>query len=131
MNNINLIGRIGQEPEARDTENGKRLVKFSLAVYRNKENTDWINCEAWEKTAELIEQYVNQGDQVGITGRMQEDKWEKDGEKRRTHKVVVTNVTLLSNKKKEDGEEKQPVTAGSAGGKKEKSPKINDEDIPF
>ena len=60
MNNVNLIGRTTKDPELRKTERGKSLCYFDLAVKGNK-TQDYYPCVAWEKTAELITQYIKKG----------------------------------------------------------------------
>ena len=99
MNSIQLIGRITRDIELKQTQGGKSYCNFSLAVARefNKEETDFINCVAWEKKAETIEKYVKKGHKFGITGRIQIDK------KNDTHytKVIVEKIYFLESNKNE------------------------------
>lgn len=101
MNNCNFIGRLGKDPEMRYTTGGKAVVQFSLAVNRDgkKDESDWINFVAWEKTAELIAQYCHKGDMIGVTGNLQQRIWEKDGQKHSAHEVKVHRIDFCGGKK--------------------------------
>ena len=97
MNNVQLIGRITKDIELKQTQGGKAYCNFSLAVPRefSKEETDFINCVAWEKKAETIEKYVKKGHKFGVIGRIQIDQ--KD-DKYYT-KVIVEKIYFLENAK--------------------------------
>ena len=103
MNNCSFIGRLGRDPEMRYTTNGKAVVSFSLGVNRDgkKDETDWIDFVAWEKTAEVIAKYCNKGDLIGVTGQLQRREWEKDGQKRYAHEVKVNRIDFCGGKKNE------------------------------
>lgn len=103
MNNCSFIGRLGRDPEMRYTTNGKAVVSFSLAVNRDgkKDESDWINFVAWEKTAEVVAQYCHKGDLIGVTGTLQQRSWEKDGQKHSVHEVKVIRVDFCGAKKGE------------------------------
>ena len=66
MNNIVLIGRMTKDPELKYTSTGKGNTRFTLAVSRNKDEADFINCVAWEKTGETIAEYFRKGSQIGV-----------------------------------------------------------------
>ena len=70
MNTVNLIGRLTKDPELKYTSNRKGNTRFTLAVSRNKDETDFINCVAWEKTAENIAEYFKKGSQIAVQGAM-------------------------------------------------------------
>lgn len=93
MNSVNLVGRFTKEPESRKTNNGSTSLPFCIAVDRNNKNhdTDFIDCQAWNKQAEFITQYFHKGDPIMITGELQTRTYEKDG-----RKVKVTEVNVLS-----------------------------------
>lgn len=108
MNTVALIGRLGRDPDLRYTTNGKAVANFSLAVTRqyNREETDWFDVVCWGKTAEVVSNHLSKGRQVGVTGRLQQDKWTNDaGENRSKVVVVADNITFVGSK---DG--------GSSGG---------------
>lgn len=109
MNSINLTGRVGKDPETKPTSNDSLMVTFSLGAERwsngNKE-TDWFNCVAFKKTAELVKKYVKKGDLIGITGQMQSKVLEKeDGSKNTYWSVKMDELTLLTPKKTESTQE--------------------------
>jgi single-strand DNA-binding protein len=104
-NKVQLIGRLGQEPEIVNLESGKKLAKFSLATNENYtnakgekvENTEWHNIVAWGKTAEIIEKYVNKGQEIAIEGRLTSRTYEdKEGVKRYFTEVVCSEMLMLS-----------------------------------
>lgn len=103
-NSVQLIGHVGNEPEIVNLESGKKLAKFSIATnenYRNAKgekitNTQWHNIIAWGKTAELVENYVPKGKEVGIEGKLTTRSYEdKDGNKRYITEVVCNELLLL------------------------------------
>lgn len=103
LNKAQLIGRLGQDPEAKETKNGTKVAKFSLATQtqgKDKEpQTEWHRLIAFGKRAEIVENYVGKGDQVYIEGKLQTDSWEdKDGNKKQATKVVVNQLLRVSGK---------------------------------
>lgn len=112
MNNVCLIGRLTKEPELRSNEKSK-VAKFTLAINRRgTEETDYINCLAWNSQAELIEKYIHKGTQLAIKGRIQTGSYEdKQGNKHYTTDVVVENLTFIGNNtpsKEEPKKEEDP-----------------------
>lgn len=106
MNQVALIGRLGQDPEVRFTAAGKAVCGFSLAVSEGKDDTVWLRCNAWEKTAEIMGQYCKKGQQVGVVGRLTERKWtDNDGKEKRQIEVVVSRLDLLGSR--DDSEPRQ------------------------
>lgn len=98
MNIVHLIGRLTKEVEINSTPKGVLVGKFSVAIQRDKENADFINCVAFGKTAELLEKYVKKGNQVGLEGSISTRNYDgKDGKKVYVTEVVVNKVHLLSN----------------------------------
>lgn len=125
INHIVLIGRITADPEIRYTQNGIAFCNFTLAVERNYKDSagnkmsDFITCTAWKQQAELLNQYVKQGDMLGIEGSLQSRKYQtQDGQNRTAYEVQVSSMQFLgkgkpkSNKPKTTNERKQqkPVT---------------------
>ena len=106
MNSVILIGRLSNSPEIRHTTNNQVVCRFTLAVTRRFKNpagdyeADFINCVAFGKTAELINEYIQKGDLLGIEGRIQTGSYTaSDGSKRYTTDVVVENITFINTKK--------------------------------
>lgn len=103
-NKVQLIGNVGQDPEIKIIEGGKKLAKLVLAtneVFYNEKgdkvtDTQWHNVSAWGKTADIIEKYVSKGKEIGIEGKLTHRSYEdKDGNKRYFTEVVVNDLLLL------------------------------------
>ncbi|CAM1342673.1 single-stranded DNA-binding protein [Tenacibaculum amylolyticum] len=106
-NRVQLIGNLGNKPEILVLESGKKLAKFSLAtneMYKNAQgqkitDTQWHNIVAWNKTAEIIEMYLDKGSEVMIEGKLTSRSYENpDGEKRYFTEVVCNELLMLGNK---------------------------------
>ncbi len=105
MNKVFLIGRLTRDPELRYTGNNTAVATFSLAVNRNFANqagereADFINIVVWRKQAENVKQYLTQGSQVAIDGRIQTRSYDdNNGQKRYVTEVVADNVEFLGSK---------------------------------
>lgn len=104
MNSVSLIGRLGQNPELKYTPSGTALAKFSLAVDGRKgqngeKETHWIDCVAWQKTAEVIAEHCQKGKQIGVNGRLNVNQWEdQEGQKHKRTEVVVDSFTFCGSK---------------------------------
>ena len=103
-NTVQLIGNVGNAPEIVTLESGKKLAKFSLATnetYKNAKgekitDTQWHNIVAWGKTAELVENYVPKGKEVGVEGKLTSRSYEdKEGVKRYVTEIVCNELLLL------------------------------------
>ena len=105
MNKVFLIGRLTRDPELRYTGNNTAVATFSLAVNRNFSNqqgereADFINIVVWRKQAENVKNYLTQGSQVAIDGRIQTRSYDdNNGQKRYVTEVVADNVEFLGSK---------------------------------
>lgn len=105
MNKVFLIGRLTRDPELRYTGNNTAVASFSLAVNRNFTNqagereADFINIVVWRKQAENVKNYLSQGSQVAIDGRIQTRSYDdSEGNKRYVTEVVADNVEFLGTK---------------------------------
>ena len=105
MNKVVLIGRLTRDPELRYTGSNTAVATFSLAVNRNFTNqqgereADFINIVVWRKQAENVKNYLSQGSQVAIEGRIQTRSYDdNNGQKRYVTEVVADNVEFLSSK---------------------------------
>lgn len=106
-NRVQLIGNLGNNPEIITLESGKKLAKFAIATnetYKNARgekitDTQWHNVVAWNKTAEIIEKYLEKGKEVMIEGKLTSRSFEdKDGNKRYITEVVCNELLMLGNK---------------------------------
>ena len=103
-NKVQLIGNLGNAPEVRSTETGKKWVRFSMAtkdVYRNSNGekvteTQWHNIVAWGKVAEIAEKYLTKGSEIAIEGKLVSRSYnDKEGNKKYITEVSVNDVVLL------------------------------------
>jgi single-strand DNA-binding protein len=103
-NSVQLIGHVGQEPEIKTLEGGKKVATISIATnevsYRENgdkvEQTQWHRVSAWGKTAEIIEQYVTKGKEIAIEGKLTHRSYDdKDGNKKFITEVFANEVLLL------------------------------------
>ena len=103
FNLVILTGRLTKEPELKYGASGTAYCKFTLAVNRMKKDdpADFIFCSAFGKTAELIAEYVKKGNKLGVQGRLQQDTYEKDGQKVIKTGVTVDKIEFLESNKTE------------------------------
>lgn len=112
MNQVQLIGNLTKDIELRKTAEGKSVVNFTLAVARtyDREKADFIACQAWEKTADLLSQYCHKGSKIGVTGQIQTGSYEKNGQTVYTTTVIVHNIDLLTPREPMTEQNTQPST---------------------
>jgi single-strand DNA-binding protein len=106
-NKVQLIGNLGNKPEIRTTEGGKKLARFSLAtneVYRNAKGekvteTQWHNIVAWGKVADIVEKFLDKGSEIALEGKLINRTYsDKDGNKKYVTEVQVNEVLMLGEK---------------------------------
>ncbi|QFR56269.1 ssDNA binding protein [Bacillus phage 000TH010] len=101
MNSVNLVGRLTADPELRYTNNGDAVASFTIAVRRRFKNqageyeSDFIRCQAWKKTGEVIAQNFGKGRMIGVSGSWRTGSFEgQDGKRVYTNDCVVENITF-------------------------------------
>ena len=103
-NSVQLIGHVGQEPEIKTFDGGKKLANLTIATndsYKNEkgekvETTEWHRVTAWGTTADIIEKYVTKGLQIAVEGKLTHRSYDdKNGEKRYITEIVVNELLLL------------------------------------
>ena len=106
INNIVLVGRTTKTIELKQNKNGTNYVQFTLAVNRpykdeqGQQQADFINCVAWNKTAETIAKYVPKGTMIGVEGRLQVRSYDNEaGIRHYLSEVLVNRFTFLESKK--------------------------------
>ncbi len=110
LNRVQLIGRLGKDPESKFIPTGKKVTHFSLAVDNRwkdkngetKESTEWVNIEAWGRLGEVCQEYLKKGSLVFIEGRLKTDKYEDKGETRYFTKVVALTLQFLDKRPAEE-----------------------------
>ncbi|MDO4673040.1 MAG: single-stranded DNA-binding protein [Porphyromonadaceae bacterium] len=104
INRVILIGRLTKAPELRKTQSGTSVVSYTLAVNRNiqkdgQPDADFIQCVAWNKTADLMEQYLHKGSLIGIEGRIQTRSYDnQQGQKTYVTEVMTESIQFLEPK---------------------------------
>ena len=130
MNIVILKGRLAADPELKTTQSGVSVCSFTLAVNRrfNKDETDFISCQAWRQSAEFVSKYFRKGQEILIEGELNIDKWETtDGDKRTAPKVVVDRVEFCGGKSDSDTAKKTSATAPA----NDYEAIVDDDDLPF
>ena len=105
INNVSLVGRITAEPELKQTQTGKSVVSFTLAVNRtfNKDESDFILIQTWNHSADFVGRYVNKGDLLGLTGRIQTRNYDdKQGNRVYITEVVADSVQALESRSEKE-----------------------------
>jgi len=151
VNKCTIIGRIGSDIELKYTPSGQAVASFSVATsekFKDKsgqqqEKTEWHNIVAWQKSAELINQYCSKGSEIYIEGKLSTRNWEKDNIKHYRTAIVVREFQFIGGKKQELGaglsENQKNMTARELHSKQVKqssgydipSTDLNDSDLPF
>jgi len=107
-NKVQLIGNLGNNPEIRTLESGKKMARFSMATsetYRNAKGekiteTQWHNVVAWGKVADIAEQFLVKGSEIAVEGKLINRNYtDKEGNKRYVTEVQVNEVLMLGDKK--------------------------------
>ena len=133
LNKVTLIGRLGNDPEIRTTQNGKNVASFSLATgekVNGETKIEWHKINAWERLADLAKNYLAKGKLVYVEGKIQSREFNVDGVKRKVTEIVATNIQLCDSKQSTNSSENN--TSNSSQGKEDvNSYKFDDDDIPF
>jgi single-strand DNA-binding protein len=157
VNKVILLGNVGKDPEIRATQGGMTIASFSFATAdRQKDQsgqyvdkTEWHNLVAFQRTAEVVRDYVKKGTQLMIEGKIQTRSWDdkESGQKKFRTEILINDLTLLGGGQgKENGNGSAPATAGRSSGSSNSNSNhgggyshqqdygdqgITDDDIPF
>ena len=107
LNHSVIMGRFVRDPEIRRTNSGKAVTSFTIACDKPGKDSgaSFIDCVAWDKTAEFISNYFTKGSAIIVEGRLESRQYEtKDGQKRTVTEVVVAQAHFCGEKKKEDSD---------------------------
>lgn len=123
-NKVTLAGNLTRDPQIRFLQNERAVANFGIAINRRykdqdgvqKEDTTFVEIEAWGRTAELVGQYLVKGKPVFIEGRLKLDMWEKEGQKHSKLKVVADSVQFLGTRDHAPGETGPEATTGHDNG---------------
>lgn len=129
LNKVQLIGRLGKDPELKYTPQGSAVVTMNIASSRswrtaegeNREDTEWFRVVAWDKLAEVCGQYLKKGSRVYMEGRLQTRSWDdkESGQKRYSTEVVASDMIMLDTKRE-----------GANGGGGDENGDTGYEDVP-
>ncbi len=154
LNRVLLMGNLTRDPELRYTPNNQAVCNVGIAVNRRwrnqqgeqQEETTFVDCEAWGRAAEVINQYMKKGRPIFVEGRLKLDQWQdKDGGNRSKLKVVVENFQFVDSREGDGGggrDNYQPSgSAGQSGGRRSNQQSnaptsdphepVEEDDIPF
>jgi single-strand DNA-binding protein len=149
VNKVILVGRLGKDPEVRFTQGGKAVANFSIATDESfkdasgekQKKTEWHNIVVWGNSVEaFVQKYLHKGDMVYIEGKLQTRSWEKDGVKKYTTEVNVTDIKglVLGDSESQPAAQQQQRPAAtqsrSAVVRRDTAPmaaQVDDEDMPF
>ena len=126
MNKVILMGRLARDPDVRTTQGGKSVARMTLAVDRRKgadgqQDADFLALIAWEKIADIADNYLHKGSKILVEGRLQSRSYDaQDGSKRYVTEVIVSNLEFCESRKQE--------AAGPAG---QFGTTATQEEIPF
>ena len=136
VNKVILIGRLWKDPEIVYANSGTAIAKVALATSEKRkdqsgqyvEKTEWHNLVMFGKLADVVGQYMKKGSQAYFEGRLETEKWEKDGVTRYTTKVIVNQMEMLGSR---EGQERPPSRTPQSS--RPAPPDYDDEDnsIPF
>ena len=138
MNKVFLLGNVGKDPEIRSTNGGMSIASLTLATADRQKDaqgnwvdkTEWHNLIAFQKTADVVKNYVKKGSQILIEGKIQTRSWDdkESGQKKYRTEILINDLTLLGDPKGGNGSNHQsasvPVASASAD-------ELTDDDIPF
>ena len=114
---VTVLGRLGQDPELTTTQGGMQVAKFSIATSRKdkqgQEKTSWHRCTAFNKTAELVGQYVKKGDQLLIQGELNYGSYEKDGITRYTTDIIILTISFVGKAQQQTQQQQQQQQGGN------------------
>jgi single-strand DNA-binding protein len=145
LNRVMIIGRLGVDPELRYTASGSPVATFRVASSRqwrdangeSREETEWFSVVAWNKLAEICQQYLAKGSRVYVEGRLQTRSWDdqQSGQTRSRTEVVISDMIMLDGHYTREGTDddypppRDTPRSPPRGGYM--PPDIGDEDIPF
>lgn len=145
LNHITIMGRLTRDPEIRQTQGGKSVANFSLAVDRDMKNkqtgereTDFIDVVAWGPTADFASKYLSKGRMVVADGRLQVRNWTDDNGNKRRSAEVVANALYFGDSKRDSSDgythtdtDTAPASDSPAEGSQFAELSDDDGDLPF
>jgi len=121
-NNLTIIGRLTKEPSLKTVSN-TNITSFSIASnrkYNGKEEVTFLDCTAFGKTADILNQYLKKGNQVLLSGRLKQERWDKDGQSFSKLVLIVENFQFIGGKSESQPKQETPP-----------APQTYSEEMPF
>lgn len=141
MNTVNLIGNLTRDPEVRHTTSGMPITQFGIAYNGRRKDAsgEWVDephffdVKAWGERFEKLAAYLEKGKKVGVSGRLTQERWEQDGQKRSKVVIVAHDITFASAKGEGDTAVPKPEDDDVPASQFEPVGNRHDEDddIPF
>jgi single-strand DNA-binding protein len=150
VNKVFLLGNVGKDPEIRSTAGGMTVASFSLATADRQKDaqgnwadkTEWHNIVCFQRTAEVVRDYVKKGSQILVEGKIQTRSWDDktSGEKKYKTEILVNELTLLGGKSAGEGASSSGYSKSNTASYDQRTPSsqpdyadvgITDDDIPF
>jgi single-strand DNA-binding protein len=151
VNKVILLGNVGKDPEIRSTPGGTLVATFSIATSERSKDatgnwvdkTEWHNLVAFQRTAEIIRDYVKKGSKLYVEGRLTTRSWEDKDSKKKVYRteIIVNDLSLLSGKEEGSGgsysrstasfDQSAAPAASGATDEYSQNTAIGDDDIPF
>lgn len=140
LNVVAIMGRLAADPQMRQTQSGKSVASFRVAVDRGRKDangqnqTDWLDVVAWDKTADFVSRYFPKGSMIAVTGRLQSRNYQdKNGNNRTAIEIVAQNVSFCGEKKQEKSfpPANENALNFAQGGNDDFAPVEDADDLPF
>ena len=145
VNKVFLLGNVGKDPEMRSTAGGMTIANFTLATAdrikgadgQYTDRTEWHNLVAFQRTAEIVRDYVKKGTQLFIEGKIQQRSWDdkESGQKRYKTEILVNELSLLGGRPSGEGggysKSSSTPASAPASAPDYADQGITDDDIPF
>lgn len=126
INKSIILGRLGKNPELTYTQSGTAVCKFSIATSRKQKDgnevTQWHRCVAWQKAAEIINQYVKKGDQLYVEGEINYGKYDKDGVTYYTTDIIVREFNFIGGNQQGQQNQRPQQNQGYQGNQNQQQP---------
>lgn len=103
-NNCTFSGNVGRDPELKTFQDGNMVADFTFAIEERDQETMWITVKVWGKRATVIADYVKKGSKLIVTGRLYNETWEKEGEKKSRPVLRCSEFTFIDTKSSLDGD---------------------------
>jgi single-strand DNA-binding protein len=149
VNKVILLGNVGKDPDIRATQGGMTVANFSIATTDRikgqdgqfTDKTEWHNLVAFQRTAEIVRDYVKKGNKLYVEGRLQTSSWDDKttGQKKYKTEIIVSDLSLLSGRGEGEGGSTGGYSRSNTASFDQRTPSqpdyadtgITDDDIPF